>query len=371
MAVAFAAALALSVPVGAFAASGPSNDIVWNGATDKAVAASIVDTPSARTNASGVKITSNAHSAAFPGIYFIWDSKQKDNGYLKVSASVFDTFDSFTLTTKESNVYRDFVISVQAGQQLTSDDCYVFYIPKVVGNKNINMVFISDWQLKVEDTLAYNVSFIVYWIDDTGVVRTTNVDWQTLAKPGECINFDETYAAYDEWVAKGGLPNPGKGWVTGGIAPKTFAAHGPVCYEDLTADQQDGYNAQQGNPGIFYLDPGYELPEVVVSYDRYLGDVRLWNDLYTGPLSDQISAADKALLSAEGGLAHYYALLAAYGADTLPPYYHFDTTYQDIYDSWADQLEVGLNHVLANNPGLGVDLETYWTTTTADTFPQP
>jgi len=128
------------------------NTIVWYGDSDKAVAVSVSAKSSAQTNASGAKITSNAHSADFPGIYFIWDSKQKDSGYLKVRSSVFDVYESFTLTSKESNNYWDFVIQPLSVQQKTADGCYVFYIPKADNNKNINMVFIgnakkikSDW----------------------------------------------------------------------------------------------------------------------------------------------------------------------------------------------------------------------------------
>jgi len=119
--------------------------VEWKGDTDKAVAVNIDAVASARKNASGTKITSNAHSADFPGIYFIWDSKQKDNGYLKVDATVFDAYESFTLTSKESNTYWDFVIKIQPGQQKTDDNCYVFFIPKVYNNKNINMVFIDGY----------------------------------------------------------------------------------------------------------------------------------------------------------------------------------------------------------------------------------
>jgi len=128
------------------------SQVLWNNEADKDKAVNIeaVQNTSCK-NASGVKITSNAHSDAFPGIYFIWDSKQKDSGFLKVSAPVFDFFESFTLTAKQANVYWDFLIAPIEGQQLTEDNCYVFFIPKVNNNKNINMVFLSGWILK-EDT---------------------------------------------------------------------------------------------------------------------------------------------------------------------------------------------------------------------------
>ncbi|MGG0656936.1 LamG-like jellyroll fold domain-containing protein [Rummeliibacillus pycnus] len=125
--------------------------ITWN-TSDKDVAKEIGYKASTRTNASGDKIPSNASSTDFPGIYFIWDSKQKDNGYLKVSADVFKKYDSFVLTSKESDTYWDFKIKVQDGQKMTNDGCYVFFIPKVYDNKNINMVFIGNFipKLSVE-----------------------------------------------------------------------------------------------------------------------------------------------------------------------------------------------------------------------------
>lgn len=123
-----------------------TSTIVWNGEPDKAVAKNIDAVQNnTRKNASGAKITSNAHSDDFPGIYFIWDSKQKDNGYLKVESWVFDKYESFVLTSKESSTYWDFTIALQDGQSMTSDGCYVFYIPKVYNNKNINMVFVSEF----------------------------------------------------------------------------------------------------------------------------------------------------------------------------------------------------------------------------------
>lgn len=130
----------------------PASTLTWNSVTDKIVAVYIdAIQNNTRKNASGPKITSNSHSADFPGLYFIWDSKQKDNGYLKVDAEVFNKYERFTLTSKESNTYWDFVISPQNNQKKTTDGCYVFFIPKVYNNKNINMVFIGDYVEKEED----------------------------------------------------------------------------------------------------------------------------------------------------------------------------------------------------------------------------
>jgi len=154
------------VPVNNVGIKGANNfpAVTWNGAPDKLVAVNIVEVKNdTRKNASGPKITSNAHSSDFPGIYFIWDSKQKDNGYLKVASALFDVYESFVLTTKESNTYWDFPISIQNNQQQTEDNCYVFYIPKVYNNKNINMVFVSEFKEKPATPpvpVPYKVTFV-------------------------------------------------------------------------------------------------------------------------------------------------------------------------------------------------------------------
>ena len=121
------------------------NTFSWNGDADDKAAAAIIDATqnNTRKNASGPKIASNAHSKEFPGIYFIWDAKHDDSGYLKVSADLFDEYANFVLTLKESDTYWDLLIEVMPGQQKTADNCYVFFIPMACGNNRINKVFIS------------------------------------------------------------------------------------------------------------------------------------------------------------------------------------------------------------------------------------
>ncbi|MEK4249409.1 endo-1,4-beta-xylanase [Paenibacillus sp. FSL W7-1287] len=119
--------------------------LIWNGEADKDVAVKVEGEANVtRVNASGTKITSNANSNAFPGIYFIFDAKQKDKGFLKVAAEVFKKYASFTVTTKEGNTYTDYLIAPVFGQEKTSDDCYVFFLDNVASARNINMVFIDD-----------------------------------------------------------------------------------------------------------------------------------------------------------------------------------------------------------------------------------
>ena len=343
-----AAVAAAAVLVAPAAQGAPApGDVTWNGAADKAVAVGVDATQNTtRKDASGPKIASNAHSADFPGIYFVWDSKQKDSGYLKVSGSVFQQYDSFTLTAKESSTYWDFVIAPQPDQATTDDGSYVFYIPKAASNKNINMVFVGGWVEKTappaEDSNEVNVGFIGCYVNG-GTVMTTSFYWQNLAKDGDQIDWAAVDAAYAQWEAQGGLARNTDGWLSSGPASKHFAENEPLSYGDLGAGQLESYY------NTWYLDPGCDT-SVVVSYDRYRAYVQLWNDLYLDPT---VSAADKAILHDDGGIDHYNALLVRYGAESLPPYYHFSSADKAVYDQWADALEVGLKLVYTG------DLEAY------------
>ena len=335
--------------------------IKWNGEADKAFAITIKEARNdTRKNASGPKITSNAHSADFPGIYFIWDSKQKDNGYLKVAAWLldgngegFEGYDWFVLTSKESNTYWDFKIEKQAGQKATIEDvpCYVFYIPKVYNNKNINMVFVSeaklgdciapavtevsfygmaydakkgysskeyssqyvmlgfgiDWEkvwkgyknafgytdctlktvggevteasvtgwcpiapegwiyncdnalitklypiVPLPEPVIVNIGFIGYYLNN-GNVLSTSFYWQEL-KEGDCINWKAVDAAYDAWVAEGGLVPLREEWITSGYASFTFSDGAKICFGDFNIGQLEDYYKQ------YFVDPGYVPP---------------------------------------------------------------------------------------------------------------
>ena len=152
---------------------GTSNGMTWDD-SDKVGALTVVGTPSDRKNASGPKIPSNAHSDKFPGIYFIWDWKQTHGlGYLKVQEWVFEEYESFTITSKESNLYWDFKIELpkhgkskrgnerfvlkdedgnildakgKIALRKTEDNCYVFHIDR--NWKNVNMVFVPEFETK-------------------------------------------------------------------------------------------------------------------------------------------------------------------------------------------------------------------------------
>ncbi|MCL2435480.1 MAG: hypothetical protein FWD09_04995 [Lentimicrobiaceae bacterium] len=237
--------------------NGAKGAIVWYGEVDRAVAVDIDAVQSHRPNASGPKITSNAHSADFPGIYFIWDSKQKDNGYLKVAGWIFDKYASFTLTSKEANTFWDFFITVQPEQEMTDDGCYVFFIPRAQNNKNINMVFVSEFEENITggfhgEPVVVNLGFIGYYLYD-GIVMSTSIHWQYLNEEGDCINWVAVDAAYDDWVAQGGLEPDRSSWQTSGYASYTFEDYAEKCYGDFATGQIEGYYY------AYYVDPGYVM----------------------------------------------------------------------------------------------------------------
>jgi hypothetical protein len=140
----------------------------------------LTPTKSAKDDASGDKIPSNAHSADYPGVYFYWDDKQKDDGVFLVKKEIFDLFDDgyFYLIAKNSNNYWDYLISPSTGYEI-KPGVFAYRIPKQFqwlsynpnngktkeekeDLKNINMVFIDG---KYKD--AY---FIIQkkWFDECG-----------------------------------------------------------------------------------------------------------------------------------------------------------------------------------------------------------
>jgi len=165
---------ALAAPAFAAPAPKPADpaSLTWN--AKYAAAVTLTAKPSAKTNASGDKIASNAQSADFPGLYFYWNDQQKDNGVLLVDPSVFKWFrdDMFTLTAKNSNNYWDYQIAKKDAYLI--DGVYAYGIPKqfqVLDNKgktateslkNINMVFISGTWRTATFTIAKD------WLDTAG-----------------------------------------------------------------------------------------------------------------------------------------------------------------------------------------------------------
>ncbi|MCL2136496.1 MAG: hypothetical protein FWH40_03095 [Coriobacteriia bacterium] len=174
------------------------SDMTWNANDQATAAASFVQSnskdkalpstalqpgPSNKSDASGDKIPSNAHSGDYPGLYFYWNDKQKDDGILKVDPAIFDLFEGglFYITAKNSDAYWDYQIIPSEGIA-TSDGYLLFQVPRyfmytqagkngkveVVNDelKNINMIFIGgqykDAKLIIEKD----------WFDEDGIPIT-------------------------------------------------------------------------------------------------------------------------------------------------------------------------------------------------------
>ena len=81
------------------------------------------------------------------------------------------------------------------------------------------------------------------------------------------------------------------------------------------------------------------------AYLKYRAYVQLWNDFYHGDDTTKIyNDAVRLSLYNNGGIAHYNALCAFYGADNLPPYFAFQdfTDYVAAESVWTASLELGL-----------------------------
>ena len=156
--------------IAAFKDLGNVPDLTWNTADKNVAKNALVMENTVRKDSSGEKIYSNTYSKETPGIYFIWDQKDKDNGYLKVADWMFegvkDTdfhgFEYFNLTAKESNKYFDLLIKPGENQKKTEDGNYVFFIPQAQNNKNINMVLFNENGYELKKEKENNISEPVF-----------------------------------------------------------------------------------------------------------------------------------------------------------------------------------------------------------------
>jgi hypothetical protein len=270
--------------------SDPAYIIKWYGESDKAVAVEhlVAEPNDTRKNASGPKITSNAHSADFPGIYFIWDAKQKDPGYLKVAAWLLELNPTFTITTKESSNYYDFLIQVQPGQQMTEDDCYVFFIHKNV--KNINMVFIPEYTLPTPqdpcaglegealcECLDIQLGLVPlfgdeYWAivyqkeelgcDEPGVLAGVTIYYTA------CQLYNDIMWGADGWGLPAG-PYSGGRYVPQGSPLWNEIHQTGLAHRDAL---QDWWGIPRGDQMVRYIPIGTDIDEATIEFYRYWGD---------------------------------------------------------------------------------------------------
>lgn len=241
-----------SVPASA-AAGGPT--VIWNGDADKQVAVNVEGRPNTtRNDASGPKITSNADSAAFPGIYFWFDTKQKDRGFLKVHPDVFGKHASFTITTKAANAYTDFLIAPSAGQQRSSDGGFVFLIDDLASNKNLNMVFVDEALLVPLGDVPYPDIMVELneLISQAEALRAGNEEFPVQVShtsDGSDVNQAFPWVYAEELADLDAALDFARG------APIVWAAEAIVRLEDAMALFSDRIKADGSDP-YFRLDPG-------------------------------------------------------------------------------------------------------------------
>ncbi|MCL2767462.1 MAG: hypothetical protein FWE49_01855 [Synergistaceae bacterium] len=202
-----------------------------------------------RGNAAGDKIPSNAHAADFPGLYFYWNDKQRDDGVLLVDPFVFTLFKEgkFTLTAKTSNCYWGHEITQNPAAFDAASGLYIFNIFKNCmyadkkGNlvkddmKNINMVFIdgnykSGWvnlvkkweneegEFEVNEQLNANVSFtgLKLGLNEIKISDFTSAVKGKTVKAGEYFNGEYFEYAYSTVDGKN-VVAPGKRVIVGKV----------------------------------------------------------------------------------------------------------------------------------------------------------
>ncbi len=111
----------------------------------------------------------------------------------------------------------------------------------------------------------------------------------------------------------------------------------------------DGKNIQLNHPENAPVPPVTPRTPEELAYLKYRAYVQLWNDFYHG---GRVGATESVIndsgvrlsLYNNGGIAHYLALLAFYGADSLPAYFAFQdfTDYVAAENVWVRSLELGL-----------------------------
>ncbi|WP_116813645.1 endo-1,4-beta-xylanase [Steroidobacter cummioxidans] len=229
--------------------------LVWNGDADKRVAMQVGGhANTTRVNASGAKITSNANSDAFPGIYFIFDAKERDRGFLKVHPKVFRKFASFTITTKAANAYTDYLVAPVSGQQRTSDGGFVYLLDDVASGKSINMAFIDEALLVPLGSVPYPEIMVELneLITQAEGLRAGNQEFPLqISRTDDGSDVNGAFP----WVYANEVKAIDDALEYARNAPVVWAAEAMVRLEDAMADLSGRIKADGSDP-YFRLDPG-------------------------------------------------------------------------------------------------------------------
>jgi len=105
------------------------------------------------------------------------------------------------------------------------------------------------------EPVIVNLGFIGHYLFE-GKVLSTSIHWQILEKAGDMIDWGAVDAAYDAWVAKGGLEPDRTTWKTSGFATFYFDNYAALGYGDFNIGQMENYYKS------YYVAPGYVLPTV-------------------------------------------------------------------------------------------------------------
>ncbi len=245
---------------------------------DKAGAKAVtyLDATKADADSMSVKIPSNAHyDVLAPTVYFDWDAKQKDDGYLTVLPGYFDKYESLTIVVKASSEYRKAVVTAPG----------TYLINKFVSKgkvHNINMVWIGDF---VERRIpVYQRDFVISNGADIALGATCE------GQPADIASVLDTY--YDGSTA--GL------WEStlSGAFPELYAAMKAILldYGDENADAPEFiWN------NAYFTDSALAVSGATVVFEKKFTTLDTFTDSAYNALADDAElplyiAGDNALL---------------------------------------------------------------------------
>ena len=233
-----------------------------------------------------------------------------------------------------------------------------YWIGDGSGKNGVNMVKVGVFEPTTRTIeVVVNLGFIGYYLfNDT--VLSTSIHWQYLEQDGDMIDWDAVDAAYDAWVAQGGLVPARDLWQTSGYASFTFEDYAAKGYGDFTEGQIEGYYL------AYYLDPGYtEVSFLGNDITAYYAVCQLWNDLVWK--NDGFGLTEVYTLTVEErdvvmmpvGIAHREALQAFWGTDEMDVRYIPVSWGEDsFYTEWTIRIRASMEDACDR---LGIDIDAF------------